>query len=68
MQVAESGSVSPAMQEKLRDFKSQWAQTILDHVQRLRAAFGETGVAGMKTANRESVVGKAAPVERRRVG
>jgi hypothetical protein len=41
MEVTESGSVSPSLQEKLRDLQSQWTQTILDHAQRLKAAFGE---------------------------
>jgi hypothetical protein len=39
--IVESGSVSPSVEEKLRDLQNQWAQTILDHVQRLKAAFGE---------------------------
>jgi len=41
MEVTESGSVSPSIHEKLRDLQNQWTQTILDHVQRLKAAFGE---------------------------
>jgi hypothetical protein len=41
MQAAESGSVSPAMQAKLRDLQDQWKKTILDHVQRLKGTFGE---------------------------
>ncbi len=41
MEVTESGSILPSLQEKLRDLQSQWTQTILDHAQRLKAAFGD---------------------------
>lgn len=41
MEVTESGSISPPLQEKLRDLQNQWARTILDYAQRLKAAFGE---------------------------
>jgi hypothetical protein len=41
MQVAESGAVSPSLQEKLRDLENQWARTILDHVRQLKVALGE---------------------------
>jgi hypothetical protein len=41
MEVAESGAVSPSLQEKLRDLENKWARTILDHVRQLKAARGE---------------------------
>jgi hypothetical protein len=42
MQAAEFGSVSAAVQAKLHDLQYQWAQAILNHMQQLRAAMGET--------------------------
>jgi hypothetical protein len=41
MEVAESGFVSASLEEKMRDMQNQWAKTILDHVQRLKADFGQ---------------------------
>lgn len=41
LEVTQSGSTSSSLEGKLRDFQSQWSNTILDHVQRLRSAFGE---------------------------
>jgi len=41
MEVAESGAVSPSLQEKLRGLENQWARTILHHVRQLKAALGE---------------------------
>jgi hypothetical protein len=36
MEDAESGAVSPSLQEKLRDLENQRARTILDHVRQLK--------------------------------
>ena len=41
MEIVESGSLSPSLQEKLRDLQDQWAQKIRDHAQRLKAAIGQ---------------------------
>lgn len=41
MEGIESGSASPSIQEKMRALQDQWAQTILNHAQRLRAALGD---------------------------
>jgi hypothetical protein len=41
MEMVESGSISPSVQTRLRELQNQWAQTILEHAQRLKAAFGD---------------------------
>jgi hypothetical protein len=41
MEFVESGAISPSLREKLDDLENQWDRTILDHVQQLKAAFGE---------------------------
>jgi hypothetical protein len=41
MEFVESGAISPSLREKLDDLGHQWDRTILDHVQQLKAAFGE---------------------------
>jgi hypothetical protein len=41
LEVTEAGSASSAIDDKLRDFKTQWSKTILDRVQTLKSEFGE---------------------------
>ncbi len=41
MEFTEAGTISPPLQQKLSDLRNEWAQRILDHAQRLRAALGE---------------------------
>lgn len=39
--IERGGVASQAMQDKMRDLRDQWAQVILEHVRRLKSAFGE---------------------------
>jgi hypothetical protein len=41
MERVEGESVAPAVEEKLRDLQKQWAQTLLEYAERLKAALGE---------------------------
>jgi len=41
MEMVETGAHSPAIEEKLRGFRNQWTQVILDHVRLLKAELGE---------------------------